>query len=266
MRKTQAFSLIVILAVVSLTFSFSKNRPAGDDSREEKIFFAGAGIVPHHLLAGELISDFFNRLSVQNPKTIILVGPNHQEKGGIKPLTSLADWETGLGKVEANQNLIQRFVSLGLVEVNERVVSAEHSVSGLVPLIKDFLPKTSVFPLVLSGRMNLEEIETLAKELAKEVDKETVLVASVDFSHGLKSADARQNDWETLEAMTNFDHRKLLSLGNDFLDSPPSIVFLLLVAQKRGWTNFEVLSRTDSAELINDPIAETTSYFLIRYY
>lgn len=224
------------------------------------------GIIPHHLLAGYLIDDFFQRLSIQNPKTIILLGPNHYEKGDFKALTSLHDWETDFGVVNPNRELIQKFIEIGLVRVDEEVVTNEHSISGIVPFIKNNLPEAKVFPLVLSAFMSRAEIEFLSRNLSDVIDENTVIVAAVDFSHGLKVNDAYENDSETLKMIKGFNYLELLSLSNEYLDSSSAIVLLLITMKERGYTNLEVLVHTNSAELSGDGFAETTSYFSIAFY
>jgi MEMO1 family protein len=39
------------------------------------------GILPHHLLAGQLIAGFFSGISKQTVTTIILIGPNNYDHG-----------------------------------------------------------------------------------------------------------------------------------------------------------------------------------------
>ena len=98
------------------------------------------------------------------------------------------------------------------------------------------------------------------------MNKETVLVAPVDFSHYLRNKEAQEKDNITLEVLKNYDYRQLFALNNNYIDSPPSIAVLLMVMQKLGTTQMDVLYHTNSGELQKDDYIETTSYFSITYH
>lgn len=54
---------------------------------DEAESFAGqvvGGIVPHHLLAGKMIAEFFQYISQDPPDTVIIVAPNHKKKRSVR--------------------------------------------------------------------------------------------------------------------------------------------------------------------------------------
>ncbi len=227
---------------------------------------AAGGIVPHHLLPGFILADFYQKIAAQKPKTIILIGPNHYEKGSFKALSSQYGWETPFGVAHPNQAIINDLVTQGLVKIDESVVAGDHSTAGSMPFIKYYLPDTQVVPIILSAKMSLVEIDKLANRLQKYVDTDTVLVAPVDFSHYLSADQAEANDKITLAAMKAFDYDRLLAMNNDYLDSPVSIVTLLKVMKGLKKTNLELLNNTNSGILLHDRSIETTSYFSILFH
>lgn len=224
------------------------------------------GIVPHHLLPSDIIADFFNRLSSQGIKTIILIGPNHYEQGNFKALTSLYSWQTPFGNLDPNEMIIKDLIEDNLTSVDEKVLPADHAVSSIMPFIKYFLPEVKVVPILLSGFMSIDEVNLLSDRIKNYINDETIIIAAVDFSHFLPSTKAFEKDEVTFSAMKNFDYKKLLSLGNDYLDSPTSIIALLMVLQDLGKTNMELLHHTNSGEMQKNNYMETTSYFSIAYY
>lgn len=224
------------------------------------------GIIPHHLFPGFILTDFFNRLTVQKPKTIILIGPNHYEKGNFKVLTSLYGWDTPFGKTEPDESIINKLVKRDAMRIDEKVLPSDHAVAGMMPFIRYYLPETKVVPILISGFTTQKEVEILASNLKTVMNKDTVLVAPVDFSHYLTNEQAKKNDKATLEVMKNYDYRQLFTLDNDYVDSPPSIAALLMVMQKLGTTKMDILYHTNSGELQKDDYIETTSYFSIVYY
>lgn len=224
------------------------------------------GIIPHHLLPGFIIADFFNRLSKQNPKTIILIGPNHYESGDYKVLSSLYGWETPFGIVEPNEQIIQELVKNKLVKIDELDLPKDHVMTGIIPFIKYYLPETKVVPLLLSSFMTEEDARTLSYNLSKYISNDIVVIASVDFSHYLTSPLAQEKDKITLELMKKLYYKQIFSLNNDYLDSPPSIATLLMTMQSLGATKTDLLYHTNSGEIQRNNSIETTSYFSIAYY
>lgn len=229
-------------------------------------FAITGGITPHHLEVSFILNDFYKRLSFQNIHTVILVGPNHYEKGNFKVLTSLYNWDTPFGVVEANRQMVKHLISKDLARVDEVVLPNDHSVAGSMSFIKYYLPEAKVVPLILSGTMKEEESRVLADSLKEFIKEGVVIVAPVDFSHYLNSKLAWEKDKITEKVMENFDYRQLFSLNNDYLDSPPSIAVILMVMQALGKTNMDILYHSNSGEIQKNYHIETTSYFEIAFY
>ena len=223
------------------------------------------GIVPHHLLPSLYIADFFNRLAKQNPKTIILIGPNHYEKGDGHVLTSQFGWETPFGVVFPNGEIINYLVDSNIAMVDEVVLPDDHAVSGIIPFVKYYLPNTQVVPLLLSGYISDEEIDNLVNSLSNQMGNDVVFVAAVDFSHYLTSKESKEKDEITWGLINNRDYFNLRSLNNSYLDSPASIVVLLKVMDKLDVSNLELLHHTNSGEMVRNESVEVTSYFVAGF-
>jgi AmmeMemoRadiSam system protein B len=220
-----------------------------------------AAVVPHHDIAGFMLSGLFSRLSRQEVETVIIVGPNHYERGG-KILTSKASWETEFGDVYPDKKIIQSFVESGLVEFDDEALQEDHSISGLLPMLSYHMPNVKIVPIMLSAKNSTVEIDRLNKKLnVIMTDKKIVLVASSDFSHYLNQVDAEKKDQTTLEIIKSFDYEKLYGLGNDNLDSPASVATFLLAAQKRGDGRIHVVNHANSTDLLGANIVKTTSYY-----
>lgn len=224
------------------------------------------GIIPHDLDVGFIFSDFYWRLSWQNPSTIILIGPNHYEKGNFKALSSLYSWDTPFGVIEPNREIINALVNRNVIKIDEQVLPNDHAVAGSLPYIKYYMPNVKVVPILLSGTMTKDESETLANNIEEFIKDGAILVAPVDFSHYLSAEQAKEKDELTFQVLKNFDYRQLFSLNNDYLDSPPSIGTFLMVMQKLGSTNMRVLYHTNTGELQNNNTMPTTSFFSIAYF
>lgn len=270
----RATALIGVILVVLFSFKkpIQQSEPLVVRFWEEKAFYDGlpkvkpeyqkiyGGIVPHHLIAGDIIADLFSRLSLQKPKTIILVGPNHYEVGNALVISSDKDWQTVFGRVEIDRKVINSLKEKNLISFNDQVMLEEHSVQGSMPYIKYFTPKTKIVPLILSNMITKKEIMALAEALFDSVEDGAVVVAPVDFSHHLSSDEADKRDEVTLEIMKNKDIDQLLMLKSQNVDSPPSIALIMMLMEKIGHGNFILEHHTNSGKMLGDTSQEVTSY------
>ena len=223
------------------------------------------GIIPHHLLVEDMITSFFRGLALEDPpETVVLIGPNHDNEGTARVLTSDLPWTTPFGPVEPAQEWVHVLTESGLAKVESPVLTTEHSVAGIMPALKYYLPEARVVPLILSGDLSPAEAQRLGDALVAQSDEDTVIVAAVDFSHYLVSAEARRRDAVSLEALQAFDAATLFTLDNGYLDSPPSIA-VLLAAMTTVDAEFVLLDNTNSGALKGDELAPTTSYILGYY-
>ena len=224
------------------------------------------GVIPHHWLAGYLITAFFRGLADGDPpETVVLIGPNHSNAGSARILTSDLVWATPFGLVEPAQEWIRWLTENGLVEIESSVLPTEHSVAGIMPAIKYYLPEARVVPLILSGELTGAETRRLSQALVGHWNEGVVLVAAVDFSHYLVRSEAERYDAITLDALRTFDTAALSTFDDRYLDSPPSIAVLMYTMIGLGADEFVLLENTNSGALAEDELAPTTSY-IVGYY
>jgi len=222
------------------------------------------GVVPHHLVASRLIVQFWDMLARQEPEVIILAGPNHYNLGG-KVITGLYDWQTPEGLVKTEAQIVGTLLDKGLAVCDEEVLSKEHSIGGLLPFIRHFMPQARVVPLIFHHDVSLQEIDALLAALKPYLDRGAVLAASVDFSHYLTRREAQDKDELTLRVMRQFDYTTLFKLGNDHLDSPASLTLAFRYAQIRDFMEFDILGHSNSGIILKNDMMETTSYFTLVF-
>jgi MEMO1 family protein len=222
------------------------------------------GVAPHHALAGSNLSRFFLRLEAEPPQTLIVVGPNHPERGQ-RVITGRRGWATDFGVVETEAPLVDALVKAGLATVDEETLAEEHSVGALMPYLKYHAPKTRVVPLILHKDITLAELQRLAEVLAPAVNENRILVASVDFSHYLTRREAQAKDEQTWAAIESADLQELLRMGPDHLDCPPALVLVMLTMERLGAEGPVVEAHTNSGILLASDTIETTSYFTLTY-
>lgn len=223
---------------------------------------ARGAIIPHHLLPGEILSGTLSQLSSPNIRTVILIGPNHYERGKTSILTETASWETPFGILESDPSLMQELLKESFVSEDFDGVQKEHSIAGIVPYIRYSFPNARVVPIVVSRKIAEEEKQSLISVLADRSKRaDTLVVAAVDFSHNLLSEETRKKNAESLSVMQDRSYQTLLSYGNGHVDSPESIELFLRIMDAIGADNLNVLYDTDSGRLTGNMTAPVTSYF-----
>lgn len=223
------------------------------------------GLVPHHNLAGAMFTTFFTRLELHPPKRIILVGPNHYLKGQ-RVVTGRRPWATAFGVVETDASLIDQLVAAGLATLDDGALADEHSMGAIMPYIKFHAPEALVVPLILHKDVTIAEQERLARTLAPLLSADTLLVASIDFSHYLPRDVADAKDVVTRQAIAAFDLPAIMRMSPDYLDSPPSLGVLMQTMRLAGAVGPVEEAHTNSGYILGSTIMETTSYFTFTYW
>jgi AmmeMemoRadiSam system protein B len=223
------------------------------------------GVIPHHLVAHKLIARVFHTLQEQKPDTIILLGPNHSNKGA--PITtSLLGWQTPFGVVDVDEKQIKRLRQVSpSIQVNDDILGKEHAIGNIMPFIKYYLPETKVVPLVFTNSFTREEAHVLGEKIAAAMGDKTVILASVDFSHNLKSDEATLRDQETLQALKEWNLGRIFTMNDEYLDSPASIGVLFTAMNKLGSNEFAVLNHTNSGVILGNKNIATTSYITLLF-
>lgn len=223
-----------------------------------------SAVIPHHLTAARLITNVMQLLASQKPDLIILVGPNHTNKGN-PIITGSYRWQTPEGIVEADEAAVNLLLSQHLAVKDEETLSTEHAIGSLVPLIRHYLPETRILPIILHHGVSQEEVGSLLDALKPVLTDKTVLIASVDFSHYLTRNEAQAKDQETLTYMKQLDYPALFRLNSDYLDSPASLTAAFLLAESQGIKEFTLLDNTNSGIILQNDAMETTSYFTLVF-
>ncbi len=218
-------------------------------------------IVPHHLLASFIISHIFELIANQNVETIILLSPNHYDIGNTPVVMGKIGWNTPYGIIKPDIEIINIFAHKDYISIDDEILDNEHGIAGLLPFLAYYKNDIKVVPIALRQNMTKDQLNDLSRSIADISDDKTVVVASVDFSHYLTSAQAQKNDEETQDAMENYNIDKILQMNSDYMDSPQAIVVLLQAMKLDNAKSMDFLYHTNSGKLMNDLYGKTTSYF-----
>jgi AmmeMemoRadiSam system protein B len=227
------------------------------------------GIVNHHLLAGELIGQFFLELAKrQTPETFIIIGPNHQSRGPYPIVLSKADWKTPFELVRPDTDLIRLIQTetgqTGIdIPIDERAFFNEHSIGALVPFIKKLFPRAKIVPIILKPRLPPEVRTQLVLLLCRILARRNCFfVLSMDFSHKKPAARAAAEDTNSIAAIKHFDtdHNHLQTLD---VDCPNGLEIITATMKQLSAHTITVLQHKHSAAMLGRPEEPGTSYFTL---
>jgi MEMO1 family protein len=221
------------------------------------------GITSHHFFVAKKINDFFYSLKKQNPKTIVIIGPNHYNVGKSDVLISREPYKTPWGWLNPDGDVIEKLIGAKVATNDEGPFSREHSISALVGFMKYHLPDAKIVPIILKRNANQSEVRNLAEKLDGILPNDSIVVASVDFSHHLSGLASKYHDEKSISVISSFDFERIF--GSE-IDSPGSVYALeryleLKHAQKMSYEN------TNSAEFSGNPNqSDVTSYVFSKFY
>ena len=224
-------------------------------------------IVPHHLVAKDLIHEVFQNVNKDKYKTVVLIGPDHESTDKGKIFTTLSNWQTPTGILETDVELTKELLKYNFVKENDDKLTMEHSTSSIIPFINFYMKDVKVVTLILTKQVKLSDVDTLTDILYDNINAdETLFITSVDFSHYLSLEESDKMDLISMEAIQNKDIQKIMSFTNDNLDSPISIVTMLKMMDKISAPKKIVLRNSNSELILKKKFDETTSYITYLFY
>ncbi len=164
-------------------------------------------IVPHAgiIYSGKVAASAFSLLKGKNYQRVILLGASHYYFFQEAAIDDSSFWETPLGQVPLDKNLIQFLLKNSKnISLNSQVHRPEHDLEVEVIFLQKVLSSFKIVPILVS-QPTKETIEELAKKLEEKFDHQTLLVVSTDLSHYPKGEIAKLVDKKTIEVILNGD-------------------------------------------------------------
>ena len=222
-------------------------------------------IIPHHMIAAEQITKFYKGLSkVIDPELVIVVGPNHYENGSANIQTcKTCLYKTEKGDTELDDEFIDDIIDDGIASLQDDTFIKEHAIFSHTPFIKNFFPEAKIVPLVLQWEMPVDEVLKLSEWLDENLPDDTLIIASVDFSHYISLEAANFHDRSTFASISNFDFENIYDLE---VDSPSSIYLILDLMKRRGFNSAERLEHTNLDQFLSQPSGYSTSHQYFAFY
>ncbi|MFO7891627.1 MAG: AmmeMemoRadiSam system protein B [bacterium] len=228
-----------------------------------------SGVVPHHLLAKEIMEDFFNFIAQQesHPDTIILVSPDHFNCSALQKENSFIsiDWETDnvkLDEISVNCKLLKELSISNKIKPNRNSVLAEFGITNLLPFIKEYLPRTKIIPIIIPEDISREQVSQMIATIDNIAPSKPLLVASVDFSHYLPQEAAAFHDKKSIRVLLNCEKKQFENIE---VDSWQSLYAVRLFAKLRESEKPVIVAHKNSVDFLPYDLNSTTSYFSVIF-
>ncbi|MBM3712974.1 MAG: AmmeMemoRadiSam system protein B, partial [Actinobacteria bacterium] len=160
-------------------------------------------IVPHAGIdySGEVAAWGFKQAEGKDYKRIIILGASHQAYLDYAALDDSDAWETPLGKVDIDKDLVKVLVSQEeKIKVDSSPHRDEHSLEIELIFLQEVFSGFKIVPILVSQPSD-ETIDYLAKKISQNLDDQTLLVVSSDLSHYPSWETANRVDKQTIEAI-----------------------------------------------------------------
>ncbi len=218
-------------------------------------------IVPHHLLAADVIASTLARLAGAKPDRIIILSPDHYLRGKTLFTTTGRDLKTTVGVSGPDRKLVESLRQLPNFAVNDPIFAAEHGIGAILPFVQMLWPKATVTPVLFRSNASARDLQELQNLLAEQVkDPNTLIIESTDFSHYLTAVQASVKDAQTISAISSGRPEEILNLRQPQNCDSLNILYLMKSIARSRTSRFELFIRKNSQDYFKTPLPETTSY------
>ncbi len=235
-------------------------------------------IVPHAgwQYSGPIAAKSFGLLEKDDFKRVILLGTTHQVSTDKIILDDHDFWQTPLGQVPTDKDLVADLVDQETIVVDREVHQDDHVLEIELPFLQVILGDFSIVPILI-GRVDSSALSILARKLASILtnNPKALLVISSDLSHYPDQITAQKVDTKTLAAIASGSRERfdqtLVDLENQypavdtFACGAEAIRAGLLVANQIGLKEAKILAQGDSGA-VSGLIEQVVGYGSVAFW
>jgi hypothetical protein len=217
-----------------------------------------AVVAPHagYIYSGLVAGFSYAAIATERPKTLFVMGPSHYDFDTHACTLDVDIYRTPLGDIPIARDVVTKLLSVApdlfLFHINPRIFEPEHSVDVQLPFIKLALPSARLVPIIVPFATQ-EKLDAIGKTLfdLTQNDKDTLVIASSDFSHFFPYDQAKKTDLRILDEIKHFDYKSLLA-KHDERRGPcgvaPIVASLQMLNHYSGTHDVDVLSYMNSGD------------------
>jgi AmmeMemoRadiSam system protein B len=218
-------------------------------------------IVPHagHMYSGQVAAYAYKCIKGMEFDTVIIVSPSHYLRTGNIITSSQDAYETPLGTVKIDKNLMNRLNHALMDNCQERLVPVrndpEHAIEVELPFLQQILGNFRFLPVMMFSQ-DSRTAQALGHSLARVVaERNILLIASSDLSHFYPESQARKFDVEMLRRIESFDPESVIEAeieGSAFACGSGAIASVLWACRDLGADLVEILNYANSGDVTGD--------------
>lgn len=223
--------------------------------REEKPLPTKGCISPHagYIYSGAVAGKVYS--SIEIPNRVILLGPNHHGLGYPSAIYSKGSFLTPLGEIKIEEDLSEKILKDSkYLKEDFSAHTSEHSLEVQLPFLQYINPNVKIVPITISD-YSQKNLEDLANAISKNMDDETLIVASSDFSHYEPHEIAKEKDFYAIESILNMNpwefYERVRKRRISICGVGP-IVVLLLTLNNLGVKNSKLVEYKTSGDITQD--------------
>jgi AmmeMemoRadiSam system protein B len=191
--------------------------------------------------------------------TVVLLGPDHRGATGAYGVAAYRFFETPLGKVEVDGDLLAKLS--GLVAIDRIEFDEEHSLEIQLPFLQRAIGQFTLLPIMMGyplmprfGQQGLAACQMLTKALVEILAgrENVLLVASTDLSHLYDYRQVVRYDGAFTRLVAEFDADRMaqaLMSGECQACGGAGVVTIMQVAKARGAHQATVLAYANSGDV-----------------
>ncbi len=222
-----------------------------------------AMVCPHaaYMYSGAVAAHSYHKASLLRPRPdlIIMLGPNHYGLGSAVATMVDCYWETPLGNVLVNSDMVMRLVkSSGILDIDDYAHSRDHCLEVQLPMLQYiYKHEFSIIPIVLwmQDKDTANDLGNAIADLVSSYSRDVLLIASSDFTHYEPNEEAYRKDGELIKAILALDISRYYTVLErlDVSACGYGAIGAVMVAAKRlGATSASLLRYATSGDVTGD--------------
>jgi len=239
-----------------------------------------AGIVPHAgwTFSGSVAAMVFWAIKQRHTRvhTFVIFGAAHGYFGLMPALDESDFWETPLGNVAVDTDLVEALVNQELAVISTSAHRSEHSIEVQVPFIQHLFPDAEILPIIVPPSDRAIPLGEAFGDIAKaQAGKKIVCIGSTDLTHygprygftpmgmgieALKWA-SEVNDRMFIDLALKLDPEGLLTSAAENCNAcgPGAAAASVAAAKRLGKTKGVLLAYTNSNEVMLNKMATSST-------
>jgi len=215
-------------------------------------------IVPHagYEYSGQIAAYSFKQLEGTDFKKIIIISPSHYVSFDGMSVYNKGAFETPLGIIKIDKELAdkimakdKRFIFYPEAHLKEHAIEVELPFLQKMYKDKDF----KIVPITM-GNPETDDIRILSDTLYDVMDKDTLLIISVDLSHYYPYDKAVELDTNSTSAIEHLDAQKMLkdiNSHNSEIDAPIAVLGMITLANRYN-AKAKIIKYANSGDVAGD--------------